>query len=423
MDLLGRNQNNTVILIMESMLGSRTVEACEATSVIPGVFFLLLGLTWFQQHLCSSPPPRVLTLLPWTAVISLVLSGLAILASVMGHPREEEKEATVAIVAQVTLYLAFSLPGLLSTLSFYSSRSRVALPRHSSLLATSLAFLLELLLPPASCPLLLFTIAVCALISLARLLVSSSPSSLSCLLLCLLTQVQGSWLLHTYLSPPSPTWQATYFSWHVLATFTLYITASLALQALFHSKPATTKVEGSLQASNVSPTDTLASTSTVSSTLPVNVPPPKVSLNTSTLQFVKEKEFKDFIKENPNIREFIKDKKQLMSPRTFETQEKEDSQTGGHRASELVRILDCEPCDRVNSQGSNCSKELQGYPREHIRRSRRNSIDRVLDSGLSRMHKPEGLVERVSPLEEFNTLHRNQSSVRASIKLKESGLV
>jgi len=33
------------------------------------------------------------------------------------------------------------------------------------------------------------------------------------------------------------------------------------------------------------------------------------------------------------------------------------------------------------------------------------------------------LSERVSPLEEFNTLHRHHPGVRASIKLKESGLV
>ena len=429
LEVVDRNRNDTVAVIMDQLLGSEINDAPMNDSVIPGVFFLLLGLTWFQQHLCcstlrSSPLTRVLTFLPWTDITSLVLSGLAILASMMGHFKGlEDERSTVSMVNHVFLYLAFALPGLLSTLSFYSTKSPLALPRHSPLLATSLAFLLELLLPPASCPVLMPTIAVCALISVARLLLSSSPSSPSCLLLCLLTQVQGSWLLHTSLSPPSPIWQVTYFSWHVLATFTLYITASLALQVLFHSKPATTKVKGSLQTNSISPTDMLASSSTISSSLPVNVPPSKFSLNTSTLQFVKEKEFKDFIKENPKIREFIKDKKQLMSPRTFEIQEKEDSQTGGHRASELVRVLDCEPCDRVSSQGSNCSRELKGNPGEDIRKSRRNTIDRVLDLGLSRMHSLEGLVERVSPLEEFNTLHRNQSSVRASIKLKESDLV
>ena len=420
MDLLGRNQNNTVILIMESMLGSRTVEACEATSVIPGVFFLLLGLTWFQQHLCSSPPPRVLTLLPWTAVISLVLSGLAILASVMGHPREEEKEATVAIVAQVTLYLAFSLPGLLSTLSFYSSRSRVALPRHSSLLATSLAFLLELLLPPASCPLLLFTIAVCALISLARLLVSSSPSSLSCLLLCLLTQVQGSWLLHTSLSPPSPTWQATYFSWHVLATFTLNICTSVTLQAVSLSQSSKGKVEEeSLKTNSASPTSFSSSSSTVSSTLPVKGLVTKPCLNTSIVQFVKEKEFKEFIKENPNLKELIIDKDELMTPKIFERQSVTEAEVQ-KSASDLVKMLDSEKFSNQNSEGS---KDLQMGPREAFRRSRRNSMEHVLDEHLSRRKSYDGLSDRVSPLEEFNTLHRNQSSVRASIKLKESDLV
>ena len=67
--------------------------------------------------------------------------------------------------------------------------------------------------------------------------------------------------------------------------------------------------------------------------------------------------------------------------------------------------------------------EQRRGPKEAFRRSGRNSIAKVLDSGLSRMPSLAGLVERVSPLEEFNTLHRNQSSVRASIKLKESDLV
>lgn len=32
-------------------------------------------------------------------------------------------------------------------------------------------------------------------------------------------------------------------------------------------------------------------------------------------------------------------------------------------------------------------------------------------------------IERVSPLEEFNTLYRNKDMVRASIKLKESNVI
>ena len=32
-------------------------------------------------------------------------------------------------------------------------------------------------------------------------------------------------------------------------------------------------------------------------------------------------------------------------------------------------------------------------------------------------------IERVTPLEEFNTLYRNKDMVRASIKLKESNLI
>ena len=92
----------------------------------------------------------------------------------------------------------------------------------------------------------------------------------------------------------------------------------------------------------------------------------------------------------------------LMSPKIFEKQSDAKNEME-RRAMGLVKVLDCEPCDRVSNPGSESSNEQRGGPREAFRRSRRNSFDRVLDSGLSKMHSLEGLVERVSPLEEFNT--------------------
>ena len=279
MEVMDRNRSDTVTVVMDKLLGSETVDAPMNDSVIPGVFFLLLGLTWFQQHLCcstllSSPLTRVLTFLPWRDITSLVLSGLAILASMTGHFKGvEDERSTVSMVNHVFLYLAFALPGLLSTLSFYSTKSPLALPCHSPLLATSLAFLLELLLPPAPCPLLLPTIAVCALISVARLVVSSSPSSLSCLLLCLLTQVQGSWLLHTSLSPPIITWEATYFSWHILSIFTLYIAALLPIQFILLKREEHKNPSPPGSSTSTSPSPASSSSTTLSSYSPAPTVP------------------------------------------------------------------------------------------------------------------------------------------------------
>ena len=449
-ELSDRNGSETAIEAVERMVGlpdhlrlsdqsrlamedeSRLTEQAE---LIPGLFFTLLATSWFYQFLVRSTRKklnqnpskisRLISLLPWEGVTGLVLSGLAILASVVA--REEEEEAPT-MVARVTLYLGFSLPSLLSTLTFYSATGRLALPRSSGLVATSLAFSLELLLPPSSSTILLLTIAASALISLARLVLSSSPSASSSLLLCLVTQSQGSWLIHSSLYPPAKPWEATYFSWHLLATFLIYTAIILTVQSLLSRKK---EEEKKPVKSSVSPTTTLSSaTSTVGTggqpeSLKVAVPRP--SLNTSTLQFVKEKEFKEFIKENPSIKEFIRDRQELLSPKIFEKQPELTRDAEVERSiSGLVRVLDCEPCDRLETQperegrGEEKGRE-EGRKREEerlegSRRSRRNSLEGLVD-------RPDRVVDRVSPLEEFNTLHRHHPGVRASIKLKESDLV
>ena len=444
-ELSDRNGSETAIEVVERMVGLDNLRLAEQSrlammddeqaELIPGLFFTLLATSWFYQFLVRSTRKklnqnpskisRLISLLPWEGVTGLVLSGLAILASVVA--REEDEEAPT-MVARVTLYLGFSLPSLLSTLTFYSATGRLALPRSSGLVATSLAFSLELLLPPSSSTILILTIAASALISLARVVLSSSPSSSSSLLLCLVTQSQGSWLIHSSLYPPAKPWEATYFSWHLLATFLIYTAIILTLQSLLSRK----KEEEKTVKSSVSPTTTLSSaTSTVGTSgqpesLKVAVPRP--SLNTSTLQFVKEKEFKEFIKENPSIKEFIRDRQELLSPKIFEKQPELTRDAEVERSiSGLVRVLDCEPCDRLESQAEKEGRgeekvREEGRKREEERlegsrrRSRRNSLEGLVD-------RVDRVVDRVSPLEEFNTLHRHHPGVRASIKLKESDLV
>ena len=440
-DLFERNGSETAIEAVERMAGLHELypsdhprlsfegwRQTEEAELVPGLFFTLLATSWFYQFLVRSTRKklnqdpskisRLITLLPWEGVTGLVLSGLAILASVL--VREEEEDAST-MVARVTLYLGFSLPSLLSTLIFYSAVGRLALPRSSGLVATSLAFSLELLLPPSSATILLVVIAASALLSLTRVVLSSSPSSSSSLLLCLLTQSQGSWLIHSSLTPPSPAWEATYFSWHILAIFLIYTAIIFTLQSLLSRK----KEEEKTVKSRVSPTTTLSSaTSTVGTTgqtESLKVAVPKASLNTSTLQFVKEKEFKEFIKENPSIKEFIRDRQELLSPKIFEKQPETTRDAEVERsASGLVRVLDCEPCDKVEGK-EEPGRKLEESRLEGIRRSRRNSLEGLVDRPADRTVNK--VVDRVSPLEEFNALHRHHPGVRASIKLKESDLV
>ena len=179
--------------------------------------------------------------------------------------------------SRVTLYLVFSLSGLLSTISFYSS---LPLPRHLPLLATCLAFFLEAATLPSKSNLLHIAVMACLLLSVARLLLSSSTTSSSSLLLCLLTQCQGSWIIHSNLSPPPPTWTATYFSWHLLGVFAVYTILLLLIQRrgggdknLDPNKPAAPLLPKSSTSSSPSPAS--SSSTNLSSYSPAPLPPPR----------------------------------------------------------------------------------------------------------------------------------------------------
>ena len=111
-------------------------------------------------------------------------------------------------------------------------------------LATFICFLLELMVISSS-PLLQVTVLCSLGVSLCRL-VSVSPASLTLSSLCLssLSLAQGSWSLHTSLSPASVSQPlpSLLFSWHLLASFILCTCLSAGLRYLTRprsvSKPA-----------------------------------------------------------------------------------------------------------------------------------------------------------------------------------------
>merc|ERR1719471_1931842 len=179
----------------------------SGADLLTGVFFSLLAFSWFLQYALarrrsnfstsSSPPslPSLSTLscisrltssLPVAPLASLLFSGVSIILTVllptpqMSLSVEEQEQQQIDLLQKVTLYLVFSLPGLLSTISFYSS---LPLPRHLPLLATCLAFFLEAAILPSKSNLLHIAVLACLLLSVARLLLSSSTTSSSSLLL------------------------------------------------------------------------------------------------------------------------------------------------------------------------------------------------------------------------------------------------
>merc|ERR1719322_1748900 len=166
----------------------------SGADLLTGVFFSLLAFSWFLQYALarrrsnfssstssssssSSPPSlpslsslscisRLASSLPVAPLASLLFSGVSIILTVllptpqMSLSVEEQEQQQIDLLQKVTLYLVFSLPGLLSTISFYSS---LPLPRHLPLLATCLAFFLEAAILPSKSNLLHIAVLACLL--------------------------------------------------------------------------------------------------------------------------------------------------------------------------------------------------------------------------------------------------------------------
>ena len=136
------------------------------------------------------------------------------------------------------------------TLTF-PSLARSLLPRHTDSLALALGFLTELLVLPGlgQQPLMLVTVLVSLLVSLARLLAPASIAVTS-LYLSSLSLAQGSWTLHTSLAASAQPLPGLFFSWHLLASFILCTGLSAGLR--YFTQPRA--VSGPASADHSNPT-------------------------------------------------------------------------------------------------------------------------------------------------------------------------
>ena len=202
----------------------------------------------------------------------------------------------------------------------------------------------------------LITVLISLLVSLARLL---APASLAVTSLCLssLSLTQGSWTLHTSLAASAQPLPGLFFSWHLLASFTLCTGLSVAIRSLQH-KQRRDRREKEAQIQDTNLTKTVQKTLDTFSELKVDI-------------LSSEK-----IKADQKSREDI----------------------------EIINVLNS--IDKmVNQPSASVSEKAES--------------EATTESELTQSsHK-----ERISPLEEFNTLFRNADCVRKSIKLKESHIV
>ena len=178
--------------------------------------------------------------------------------------------------------------------------------------------------------------------------------------LVLFTMVQGTWLLHSSFLPSSDSMTNLYFSWHILAVFVL----TTALNIMFH---LLSRQEKKSQTPSTSSRVTTASSLNISTPSPVTINNPTgltVKINHDALARTKLNKSEDNLS---------KESASKVAASTIS--DSEDNTSFASVPTQLVSVVDSEHC------------------------------------------------ERVSPLEEFNTLHRHCEGVRKSIKLKESSIV
>ena len=205
----------------------------------------------------------------------------------------------------------------------------------------------------------LLSIIVCCLV--VSVLKMVHTTTILTFSLVIFTMVQGTWLLHSSFLPTSHSMTNIYFSWHLLAVFIITTTLNIIFHLLSRQ-----------ERSSRSPQSTSTRMTTASS-LDITTPCP-VTINNPTGLTVKINH--DAIarnKLNKSDDNLSKDSGSKAAAST--NSDSEDNTSFASVPTQLASVVDSDHC------------------------------------------------ERVSPLEEFNTLHRHCEGVRKSIKLKESSIV
>jgi hypothetical protein len=309
----------------------------------------------------------------------MTLTSTSILATVMLDTDREH------ILSMVTIYVAFSIPGLLNIIIFYTRRD--LLPRHSQSFCLGIAFLVEYLAVSAEeeediaqpfhlC--LLSAIIGCLMSSVLMIISSSSMTTFS---LTMFTCIQGTWLIHAICISCCDKMSYIYFSWHVLAVFIITLVINVIMQL-----QAGTQVKKHMVAKHTSLSTTVDRISDVYSETNTGL---TVVTNSEAGS---EEEYKEVIQTENKTCNVYKNYK-------VDRKLKEELEIDN-----VLETIDKMVKDQASKETENTNYNIIDL---------REQNDKINNNNC----------ERLSPLEEFNTLHRHVSGVRASIKLKESDIV
>jgi len=303
----------------------------------------------------SSHLQSFLSSLPYSGISKLLLTGISIILTVIISSPSEDYAASSNIncLILITIYITFSVSGILVIIIFYSSKD--LLPRNFVSFSLVISFLVELSGvfadnskdfsdPTNNC--LLVTI-VCCLISAVLMIISNN--NISTFSLVMFTIIQGTWLIQSTIISSSESISYLYFSWHVLAVFILMIVINVVKD--LHS---ITQGEKHKKIEHSNRIDTVAHR--------LNV---KHSVTNEQIKMLKDSKMK---KSEENLSD-----KEVTRTKTEDI----ESESEGSDAS-VPTLLQSLPSDRG---------------------------------------------ERMSPLEEFNSLHSHTEVVRKTIQMKDSSVV
>ena len=331
----------------------------------------------------SLPMQKMSTFLPFTGLYTVIITSMGILST--GFMADTDSEQ---IISLVTVYVAFSIVGLLDIIIFYVSKDLS--PRHSEIFSIVIAFLVEYLVFSADkeketgkpfdfC--LNIAIVGCLASSVINMF-SNTPITIFSMIV--FTQTQGTWLIHSSFLACRDNTSYLYFSWHILAVFisTLVITVviNLCLENNVTNHMTTKHAEFATSVDKIS----------------------EVYSETNTGLTVVSQE--DIV----NKDDYHKETKQQSEPaHVYENYEvgKQDRET--NEINNVLTLIDRLVHDGLNNINNNSSDKIPSFVEA------KNDI-RIKKTKTS---------ERLSPLEQFNTLHRHVNGARASIKLKESDIV
>jgi len=350
-------------------------KANNEEKILLGLFFIALSLSWLatklnrrkgsQREVRDSPvkPSKLtkfLVSLPCCGIAKLILTGICIIVTVVISTESQDEPTEARLDCLVFVTIYISFAlSGLVDIFIFYSSTSSLLPKQSDGLILTICFLIETLL-------VYFTEQDRCLLSiiLCCLVVSVlklvHTTTILTFSLVIFTMVQGTWLLHSSFLPTSDSMTNLYFSWHILAVFIITTALNITFHLFFRQERKT-------QTPSTSTRVTTASSLNISTPSPVTINNPTgltVKINHDALARSKLNKSEDNLS-----------KESSSKVAASVISDSEDNTSFASVPTQLVSVVDSEHC------------------------------------------------ERVSPLEEFNTLHRHCEGVRKSIKLKESSIV